>query len=68
MNAYSVSSNVMGLDLRVTIPELLTGFCNIFCMNRSNIFFNFRISRFTIITVVPTVANFEENVISLLFK
>lgn len=58
MNACSVSSDVMGLDLRVTISELLTGFSNILCMDRSNIFFDFWISRFTSI-IVPAVANFE---------
>lgn len=39
MNACSVSSDKMEVDLRVTISELLTGFCNILSMNRSNIFF-----------------------------
>lgn len=43
MNACSVSSDIMGLDLRVTILEVLKGICNILCMNRSNIFFDFRI-------------------------
>lgn len=61
MNACNVSSDIMGLDLRVTISELLTGFCNILCMNRSNIFFEFCISRFTSIIVVPAMANSEGN-------
>lgn len=38
MNACSVSSDIMELDLRVTISELLTGFCNTLNMNGSNIF------------------------------
>jgi len=59
MNACSVSSNIMGLDLRVTVSELLTGFCNILCMDRSNIFFDIWISRFTSIIVLPAVADSE---------
>lgn len=67
MNARSVSSDIMGLDLRVTISELLTGFCNILCMNRSNIyFFSFWISRFASTIFVPAVANSEGKTLHLL--
>lgn len=59
MNACSVSFDIMGLDLRVAISELLTGICTILCVDRSNIFFDFWISRFTSIIVVPAVANSE---------
>lgn len=59
MNACSVSPDIMGLDLRVTISEVLKGICNILCMNRSNIFFDFRIRRFTGIIFVPAMANSE---------
>lgn len=38
MNACSVSSDIMELDMRVTISELLTGFCSIWSMNRCNIY------------------------------
>lgn len=68
MNTCSVSSSIMGLDLRVTISELPTDFCNILYMNRSDIFIDSWISRFTSITLIPAVMNFKGKIISLLIK